>query len=293
MQPFGSMTYSLEERVVFLPEGKNVWGYGKVTKVLDDNMYIVCFSSYTENEFVEEEVNLSVEEMMKPPLLKKNDEDLTKPLLYTLFNGSDDMQLERVFEAVNKALLERYLDILQAYDGEEYFEYNSCKNTANMMTLQILPFISMPTYIWKVPCLSCQQTMKDAQAKYSVLLVRFTRQWIFERIHFYRHGLLYDTLWYGKMACVLCSRFVCDNELVFSCSLQRHGLCFECYNAVICYFTSINALLHSLLNQWLNKDCINPIVTFVAGDIKLLKNVPNSLPWTETFAQESSSTREH
>ncbi|ETO31480.1 hypothetical protein RFI_05641 [Reticulomyxa filosa] len=283
MQPFENVTYALSERVVFLRKGKSIYEYGYVTKVLDDNMYSVSFSSYSADKFVEE-ADLSVEEMMKLPSLKKNDEDPTKPLLHILFSGSDETHLEEIFEAINSALHNNYLDILQEYDGEEYFEYNLCKNTANMVTMQILPFISMPTYIWKVPCLSCQQTMKDAQAKYSVLLVRFTRQWIFERIHFYRHGLLYDTTWYGKMACALCFRFVCNNELVFSCSLKRHGLCFECYHGIVEYFTSINALLHSLLNQWLNKDCINPIVTFVAGDIKLLKNIPNSLPWTETFA---------
>ncbi|ETO01701.1 hypothetical protein RFI_35738 [Reticulomyxa filosa] len=281
MHPFEAVTYSLHERVAFLPRDRNICSYGQITKVLDDNMYSITPGSSLGHETVD----LSVEEMMKFPSLKKNDDDITNPLLHILFNGNDDINLEKIFKSINKTLLENYLDVLKNFDGEEYFEYNLCKNTANMITLQILSFINLPKNIWKLPCLSCEKTIKiSQQKKQSILLIRFTHQWVLERIHFYRCDLLYDKSWHGKMACALCFRFICDNELVFSCSLKRHGLCFECYYAIANYFTLIHNLLNSLLTQSLNQDCIYSIVTFVAGEIKLVQNISNCVPWTATFA---------
>ncbi|ETO32923.1 hypothetical protein RFI_04193 [Reticulomyxa filosa] len=278
MHPVEKVKYDVGEHPLILVEGEDMWIDGKIIQVLEDNTYRVMYIS-------KDRILTTIVSMgeIRKNSIHKDTKDLTKELSYILFNGNDKTNLKKIFAAMMQTLLSEYLDIFHDYDGEEYFEGNYCNNTTSMVTTQILVYVYPPTCIWKVPCLFCRRPIHNENAKQSMLLIRFTRQWIFERVRFYRDSLLYDDEWYGKMACMLCFRYIYDNELVISCTLQRHGLCFECYHAIVSYFVSTKALLHSLLNPWLNKDCISHIVAFTAGDFRLLKNTAMSVPWYENF----------
>ncbi|ETO28498.1 hypothetical protein RFI_08632 [Reticulomyxa filosa] len=263
-----------------------------VTKVVDTETYQVKYRIIQKNgEIVEQEEEFGFGRLITPRLdvSKSNHHikdfrDFGKFGLVPLLLNDRDKEMGEVFEALCDVLTSSYKSVLRHHDGELYFAWNNGTNTACILSVEIIQFLSAPRHWWKVCCYYCGNNKHDTThnaAPHCAPKGDSTGHWIWffcttirksiiERASYnanFRRQLI-SPLGSGRDVnhyCDRCWREILEDEYYFECTNRLHILCLMCFRNIVAEYHTMHALLPSLLNDRLNDDCIFEIISFVKG----------------------------
>jgi len=247
---------------------------GKIVKVLEDHKYCVKYYEQQENgEWKIKEDEFEFNRISKPLLLSKDEK--------TAFESREKMnckqillqgrEMEEVWNTMSKIWSENedYKELLLLYDGKEEYDIHNGIFTCRMISYQILEFLDLSKYRWKLKCLFCNDQNNNENNNNNGLM-NFTTTHYNRLLHlkkkidikqFLSQGFFTSTCW-----CDYCSRKIYNSEFEWRCPCM-HDMCSNCFVNLLQDWQQSLLCLQESLSDILPDDCIFEIASFAKGYI--------------------------
>ena len=260
--------YKVDEIVQFRDEETFYTSPGKIVDILDENKYKIAYYKHSaKQELVIAHETVHVSRIYRKGTEMQYEIDLipTNKMKQNLLIRRHDTESQIIFKTlVNVYYFQSFAFCLDQYGDEEAVSYY--EGLAVFVAKYIFDCLYEPQFYYKVDCLL------DGD-RHSVLHLRNLRQSHIATKLEMKVAMTaeqYDRICYQ---CDCCGTGIRDYDFVYQCSadpLNRHDFCLNCVNTVIVLNGELRTYLDEVLNDNLNNDCIQMIISYVIGNVVCL-----------------------
>eukprot|EP01084_Bolivina_argentea_P090845 163600_1 len=257
-------TYEVNETIQYFPEANPGYTWpGTILELLENNQIKIKPNEVTNENYTwvknADIITIDPSEVLRNCIHAYFIVDLTNNTnaILDLILRTNDARIRTIYSTLNAYLFQFYY-----FEMMEIEEHDNFKSILSLVSSHICEFLCKYDYNYRVMCM-----LND---EHDLFVQQIWQYAVLKQFNDIKNGLptadIQDFSGTGY-SCSICRCELSRYEFMFFCPNSRHGYCVSCMYSFILQHNEMKIFLYECLDELLNEDCIEQVVTFCVGKV--------------------------